>query len=210
MILLNSTGSDIWNWTAPAIWRANTTNPPGSNPRRRVKHKTALIILKRKQRPVCSPKRSSTRSSRLCNGLVFERGEDAFKNPFAVVAAQRGFAGAFGMRHQAGHVAAFAANAGDVLHRPVGICGVGQVPAGVAVLPEDLVVDLELCQRFLVGKIAALAVGDGNAENFSRRNPVRERRVGRGGFQVNVFAVELQISVADEGAWQQAGFSEGL
>src|SRR6266852_4454804 len=36
---------------------------------------------------------------RLRDGFVFERGENAFKNPFAVVAAEQRFAGAFGVRH---------------------------------------------------------------------------------------------------------------
>ena len=74
------------------------------------------------------------------------------------------------MRHQAGHVAFFIADAGDVLQRTVGIRGVGQVAVRVAVLPQDLVVGLELHERFFVGKIAAFTVGDGHAKNFSRRN----------------------------------------
>jgi len=64
-------------------------------------------------------------SRRLRDGFVFERGENAFENPFAVVAAEQRFAGAFGMRHQAGHVALLVADAGDVLQRAVGIRAVG-------------------------------------------------------------------------------------
>src|SRR5258707_1260891 len=83
----------------------------------------------------------------------------------AVVAAEERFASAFGMRHQAGHIALFIADAGDVLQRAVGIRGVGRVSAGVAVLPQNLVVGLELRERFFVGKVAAFAVRDGHAEN---------------------------------------------
>jgi len=144
------------------------------------------------------------------DGFVFQRGEDAFENPFAVVAAKQRFAGAFGMRHQAGHVALFIADAGDVLQRAVGVRSIGQVSAGVAVLPEDLIAHLEFRERFVVGEIAALAVGDGHAQNFSRRNLVGERRVVRGGLEKNVFAVELQIAIADERSGQQAGFGEDL
>jgi len=114
------------------------------------------------------------------------------------------------MRHQAGHVALFIADAGDVLQRAVGIRRVGQVSVRVAVLPQNLVVGLELRERFFVGKIAAFAVGDGHAEDFSRRNLAGERRVVRGGLEENVFAVELQVAVADERAGQQAGFGEHL
>ena len=114
------------------------------------------------------------------------------------------------MRHQAGHVALFIADAGNVLQRAVRIRGVGQVSARIAVLPEDLIVGLELRERFFVGKIATFTVGDGHAENFSRRNLAGERRVVCGGLEENVFAVELQIAVADERAGQQAGFGEDL
>jgi len=146
----------------------------------------------------------------LRDGFVFERGEDAFENPFAIVAAEERFAGAFGMRHQAGHVALFIADAGDVLQRAVGIRGVGQVAVLVAVLPKDLVVGLEFREGFLVGKIAAFAVGDGHAEDFPRWNLAGERRIVRGGLEENIFAMELQIAVADERAGQQAGFGENL
>ena len=114
------------------------------------------------------------------------------------------------MRHQAGHVALFIADAGDVLQRAVGICGVGQVAVGVAVLPQDLIVSLELRERFFVGKIAAFTVGDWHAKNFSRRNLAGERRIVRGGLEENVFAVELQVAIADERAGQQARFGENL
>src|SRR5208283_4378583 len=106
----------------------------------------------------------SRMSGRLRDGFVFERGEDAFENPFAVVAAEERFAGALGMRHQAGHVALFIADAGDVLQRAILIRCVGQISAGVAVLPYDLIVGLELRERVFVGEIATFTVGDGHAE----------------------------------------------
>ena len=114
------------------------------------------------------------------------------------------------MRHQAGHVALFIADTGDVLERTVGIRSVGQVSVLVAVLPEDLIVGLELRERFFVGKIAAFAVGDGHAEDFSRRNLAGERRIVRGGLEKNIFAVELQVAIADERAGQQMRFGQDL
>jgi hypothetical protein len=144
------------------------------------------------------------------DGLVFERREDAFENPFAIIAAEERFASAFGMRHQAGHIALFIANAGDVLQRAVGIRGVGQVSVGVAVLPQDLIIGLELGERFFVGKIAAFAMGDGHAENFACRNLIGERGVGRGGFEEHVFAAKLQRTIANQGARQQVGFGQDL
>jgi len=77
-------------------------------------------------------------------------------------------------------------------------------------LPKDLVVGLELRERFFVGKVAAFAVGDGHAQNFPRRNLAGERRIVRGGLEENIFAVELQIAIANQRAGQQAGFGEDL
>jgi len=114
------------------------------------------------------------------------------------------------MRHQAGHVALFIADAGDVLQRAVRIRAVGQVAVLVAILPQNLVVGLEFRERFFVGEIAAFTVGDGRAENFSRRNLAGERRIVRGGLEENVFAVELQIAVANQSAGQQVRFGEDL
>src|ERR1035438_706169 len=45
--------------------------------------------------------------------------ENRIENQFSVFAAEQEFAGAFGVRHQAEDVAAFVANAGDVVERTV-------------------------------------------------------------------------------------------
>src|ERR1039458_3988682 len=63
-------------------------------------------------------------SCRLRRPLLFQSREGTFENPFAVIASEQWFARAFGMRHQAGHVALFIADAGDVLQRAVGIRGI--------------------------------------------------------------------------------------
>ena len=102
-------------------------------------------------------------SSRRCDGFILQRSEDAFENPFAILAAKQWFAGTFGMWHQAGYVAPFIADAGNVLKCTIGIRAVGQIPVLVAILPQDLIVGLELRERFFVSKIAAFAVGDGYA-----------------------------------------------
>ena len=114
------------------------------------------------------------------------------------------------MRHQAGHVALLVADAGDVQQRAVRIGVVGQVAVLVTVLPEDLVVGLELCEGFCVGKVATFAVGDGHTKNFSRRNLAGERRIVRGGLEENIFAVELQVAVANQRAGQQMRFGQDL
>ena len=114
------------------------------------------------------------------------------------------------MRHQAGHVAAFVADAGNVLERTIRIRRVGQVSIRIAVSPQNLVVGLELGQSFLVGKVAAFPVSDGDAQDFPGRDFIREGRIRRGGFEVNVLAMELEVAVADERAGQQTCLGEHL
>ena len=87
----------------------------------------------------------------------------------------KGLKSSLGMWHQAGHIAAFVADAGDVQQGAVGICGVSQVSVRVTVLPKNLVVGFQLGERFLVGKVSACAVGEGDAQEFTCWNQVRER-----------------------------------
>jgi len=57
---------------------------------------------------------------RLRHGSALQRMDEALKNQAAIGAAEDRFAGAFGMRHQAGDVAAFVADPGDIPKRTLG------------------------------------------------------------------------------------------
>ena len=118
--------------------------------------------------------------------------DKALKDQAAIGAAKDRFTGAFGMRHQAGDVAAFVANPGDVPKRSIGIRRVRHFALSVAIMPEDLVVRFQFEQRLVVGKVTAFAVSDGNLERLVRWNPVRERRIGGKGLQIDMLAAELQ------------------
>jgi len=114
------------------------------------------------------------------------------------------------MRHQAGDIPAVIANAGDVQHRTIRIGRFGQFPSGGAILPENLVPGLQRGQGGFIGEIAAFAVGNRNLQDLARWNPA-----GKGGFQVrglqkDLFAMELQVTVANQGAGQEAGFAQNL
>src|SRR5438552_13833134 len=118
-------------------------------------------------------------SSCLSYGLALQRVVDkALKNQAAISASEELFTGAFGMRHQAGDVAAFVADPGDIPKRSIGICSVCHFALGVAVLPKELVVRFERLQRLVVGEVAAFTVCNGQLEQLVRWNLVRERRVG--------------------------------
>ena len=48
--------------------------------------------------------------------LLVQRMDQAFENETPIFATEKRFAGALGVRHEAGDVAAFVANSGDVQH----------------------------------------------------------------------------------------------
>ena len=70
--------------------------------------------------------------------------EEAFEDEAAVGAAKDGFAGALGVRHEAGDVAGGVADAGNVAEGTVGVALLGGFALGIDVLPEDLAVGFEL------------------------------------------------------------------
>lgn len=141
---------------------------------------------------------------------ALQLGNHALENQFSVCAAKNRFAGAFRMRHEAGHVASVIANAGDVLQGAIRVRGIGNVSIRIAIMPQNLVVRFQVCERLLISEIAAFAVGDRHAEDFSRRNLAGERGIVREGFQEHVLAMKLQIAVANERAGQQACFGQHL
>ena len=114
------------------------------------------------------------------------------------------------MGHQARHVARRVADAGDVVQRAVGIGGVRHLAPGVAILPQNLVARLQRRQRGFIREIAAFPVRDGHPQVFPRRDLVGKRRIRRDGFEVNEFAMKLQIAVADERPRQQPRLGEHL
>jgi len=136
--------------------------------------------------------------------------DEAFENEPAIVAAQHALARAFRMRHEPGDVAALVANPGDVKQRTVRVGFVGQFALGVRILPENLVSNFKQPDRFFIGKIATLAVGDGNAEQFAVGDAVRERGIGGDRLEENMLATELERAVADERAGQQPRFAKNL
>ena len=102
------------------------------------------------------------------------------------------------------------ADAGDAVERPVRVGGLGGFAPRIHIAPKDLVVCLQPRQGFFVGKVAPFAVGDRQPQQFVRRNPVGERRIGRGRLQEDVLAPELKGTVANQRPGQQPGLAEDL
>ena len=155
------------------------------------------------------PRFNRTQRSRNCgHRFLLQRGEKAFKNPFAVVAAEDGLAGAFGMRHEARHVALFIADAGDVVQRAVWVgASVGFASAS------------QYCQRIwwlaLISPVfprrqsSSLRRGQSAGAALARGNLVGEGRIGGGVFR-KTYSQRNCRAVADQRAGQQAGFGEHL
>ena len=114
------------------------------------------------------------------------------------------------MRHEAGHVALRVADSGDVFQRAVGIGRVRSLTGGINVAPEHLAVGVELRERGRVREVAALAVGDGHAEQFARRSFLGEGRLMILRFQENILAAELERTVPHQRAGQQPCLGQNL
>src|SRR5260370_39117091 len=85
-------------------------------------------------------------------GGADERFDHGVKNDQAIGGAESGFHGALGMRHEAGDVAFAVADAGDVVHRAVGIASavIGAIRRCVA--EDDLASLFKLGERgFIAG-----------------------------------------------------------
>src|SRR5262245_39830935 len=87
--------------------------------------------------PAAAQDACPTLSGRGGGRAIPEGVKEAFEDEAAVGVPEDFFARVLGVRHHAGHVAAFVANAGDVLDRAVRIRVIGQLSFGIRILPED-------------------------------------------------------------------------
>ncbi len=71
------------------------------------------------------------------------------------------------MRHQSGDVAFAIANAGDVVHRTVGIAGSVIRSVRRRVTKDDLAIFLEVRERCFIARIVAVVVRDGDCQNLA-------------------------------------------
>ena len=77
-------------------------------------------------------------------------------------------------------------------------------------MPEDLVPSLQRGQGGFVGEVAAFAVSYGNLQDLAGRNAAGEGGFPVRGLQKDLLTVELQVTVADQDAGEEAGFAEDL
>src|SRR5258708_32409135 len=114
------------------------------------------------------------------------------------------------MRHHAQHVAAFAANARDIVERSVGVGVGGDLTFGRGVAEDHAVLAPECIEGGRVAEVIAFHVTDGNLQHFAFLQVAGERRVGTFHPQMDLLADVLQSRVAQQGTGQQPGFAENL
>ncbi len=123
---------------------------------------------------------------------------------------QRRFDGALGMRHQAGDVALAIADAGDIVHRAVGIAGGIVFSVGGRVTEDDLPIFLKIGERGFIAGVVAVGMRDGDFEDLALLRSVSERRIRLLDADVDVAADEAQAGVAHHGAGKEPGFTQNL
>ena len=109
--------------------------------------------------------------------------------------------GALGVRHHAHYVSFAVEHAGDIAQRAVGI---------IEIAEGDAVLRFELIESALVGKIAALAMRDGQAQGLAEVRGGGEGRAGGFHAEANFPADEFQAAIAHEGAGKEARFDQNL
>src|SRR5690606_34495469 len=129
-----------------------------------------------------------------------ERGGE---KPPAVIAALGGFDQVFGMRHHAEYIAALVDDAGDIVHGAVRV-------RSRRIAEDDLVLVFHGGQRVGVGKVIAVVMGDGAADDLALVVGAGEIRLGIDHFEQDFLADEPQRAIAHQGAGQEAGFHEDL
>ncbi len=114
------------------------------------------------------------------------------------------------MGHHAQDVAVGAANASDIFERSVGICFLGDLAIWAGITEDDAIVAFEFGERYLVAKVIAFHVADGDGQHFTFLAGIRERRVVVFHSYLYRLANILQSDVAHEGAGEKPGFTQNL
>jgi hypothetical protein len=91
------------------------------------------------------------------------------------------------MRHHPHHIAAFAADSGDVAQRTVGV---------IEITHHDTILGFERVERALIRKVTSLTVRDRHFDELSFGRRARERRIGGFDADGDGTAYETEIPVA--------------
>src|SRR5689334_18322956 len=114
------------------------------------------------------------------------------------------------MRHQPNDIPSATTKPRDIVARAVRISSVGNGAVFFAVAKDDAIFSLQLGKRVVVADVVAFRVRDRNTKHGAARQLVSKRTVNSFYTNINVFADEVQIAIANQSARQQPGFAENL
>jgi hypothetical protein len=112
--------------------------------------------------------------------------------------------------HQADNVAGLVGYGGDVVEGAVGIGVGGGAAIVVAVAGDDAAAPFEASQGLGVGKVGAVAVSDGEADQLAERVALGPGGVGLLDAKLGPLATKPERLVAEEGTGQEVGLGERI
>src|SRR5215813_11094160 len=114
------------------------------------------------------------------------------------------------MRHHAEHVAAFTADASDVLERSVGISLRRDLSLFVTVAEDDPLLALESGQRLSIAEVVPFHMTNWDLEHIALRTLICEWRLGGVDAQEHLPADVFETGVAQERAGKKPALAEDL
>jgi hypothetical protein len=135
---------------------------------------------------------------------------ERLKDPQSVGRAEQSFDRPFGVRHQTHHVALLVDDTGDVVHRTVRIARRRRLTRHIYVPETDTVVRFQCIEDGLVSDVVAFAMRNVQLEDLAGLARVRECRRVILDPDSNALTEELERTIANECAGQQAGFAQDL
>lgn len=139
-----------------------------------------------------------------------QRTGHGLKNLESIGGAEQRFTTAVWMRHHAEYVAAFIADAGNIVERAIGIRLGDHFAVESRIAENNAVIAPELRQRLGLAKVVAFHVPDGDFEHFAFLAGMSKWRVGALYPQMHRFADVLQSGIAQQRPGEQSGLAEDL
>src|ERR1700688_4206303 len=129
------------------------------------------------------------------------------ENLHSIGAPEFGFGGPLRMRHHPAYVAAFAANAGNIIQRSVRMGGRRSLTPRGCIAEHYAVVAMQLIQGRLVAEIVSLHMTDRDRQEFSQRTGIRKRRRSILDAHLHWLADVFQAGVPHESPRQEPGLA---
>src|SRR5688572_7828005 len=114
------------------------------------------------------------------------------------------------MWHQAEDVSFLAADAGDVVSRPVWIRGRGNLSSAIAVTQNNSILALQLTERRVIADVISFSMRYWNLQHRVSGHLVGERCVRCLYPHRDMLTNKMQVAISDQSSGQQPCFAENL